>query len=238
MFRRVALAATKVLKSTSEASSRSVALFDSCSPLLCTATTSGRAGLTATSAELRRIPAAVHASFYATNSHGPAVDSQTSQDAAPVAEAAAGAAGRGDTHGGEQAGAVDSTGQEDLPPLTPEELAAQFQRVEEQLEEHKQQVKELKDKLLLSYADMENLRTRSAQQVETNRKFAVQGFVKDLLDVADNLERAADAVPSAALTGSDVSPSDIQKQLRILLEGVQMTQKVLNQGRVWPFEGH
>ena len=105
--------------------------------------TSGRAGLSGSSSELRRIPAAEHASFYATNSHGPAVDSQTSQGAAPASEAAAAAAGRGDAHGGEQAGAVDSTGEEDIPPLTPEELAAQFQRVEEQLEEHKQQVREL-----------------------------------------------------------------------------------------------
>lgn len=34
--------------------------------------------------------------------------------------------------------------------------------------------KEAKDKMLLCLADMENLRARSAQQVETNRKFAVQ----------------------------------------------------------------
>lgn len=36
------------------------------------------------------------------------------------------------------------------------------------------QAKEAKDQLLLCLADMENLRARSAQQVENNRKFAIQ----------------------------------------------------------------
>ena len=36
------------------------------------------------------------------------------------------------------------------------------------------QAKQAKDQLLRSLADMENLRQRSAQQIDTNRKFAVQ----------------------------------------------------------------
>ena len=57
-----------------------------------------------------------------------------------------------------------------------------------------------------------------------------QGFVKQMLDVADNLERAASAVPGAALeNGEAVDTAELQKQLRTLLEGVQMTQQVLNQ---------
>ena len=51
-----------------------------------------------------------------------------------------------------------------------------------------------------------------------------------MLDVADNLERAAGAVPAAALrSGQEVDPAEVQKQLRTLLEGVKMTQQVLNQ---------
>lgn len=57
----------------------------------------------------------------------------------------------------------------------------------------------------------------------------LQGFVKQVLEVADNLERAAEAVPQAALTSSDAA--ELQKQLTMLLEGVQMTQRVLNQVR-------
>ena len=59
---------------------------------------------------------------------------------------------------------------------------------------------------------------------------AIQGFVKQMLDVADNLERAAGAVPGTALdSGEAVDVAELQKQLRTLLEGVQMTQQVLNQ---------
>ena len=53
-----------------------------------------------------------------------------------------------------------------------------------------------KDKLIRTLADMENLRERTSRQVENSQKFAVQGFVKDLLDVSDNLERALQAVES------------------------------------------
>ena len=51
-----------------------------------------------------------------------------------------------------------------------------------------------------------------------------------MLDVADNLERAAGAVPETALNaGQELDAAEVQKQLRTLLEGVKMTQQVLNQ---------
>ena len=50
--------------------------------------------------------------------------------------------------------------------------------------------------------------------------------MKQILDVADNLERASEAVPHEALSSSDAA--DLQKQLSILVEGVKMTQRVLN----------
>lgn len=50
----------------------------------------------------------------------------------------------------------------------------QAEELKSQLTVAVQGQKEAKDKMLLCLADMENLRARSAQQVETNRKFAVQ----------------------------------------------------------------
>ena len=41
---------------------------------------------------------------------------------------------------------------------------------------------------------MENLRERTKRQAEAAEKFAIQGFCKDLLDVADNLGRATSTV--------------------------------------------
>ena len=55
-----------------------------------------------------------------------------------------------------------------------------------------------------------------------------QGFAKSLLDVADNLERAADAVPTNAVTlDSKLPVEEVVKHLRTLLEGVQLTNKQL-----------
>lgn len=49
---------------------------------------------------------------------------------------------------------------------------------------------ELRDKLLRAHAEMENLRKRTAREIEDARKFAVERFSVALLDVVDNLERA------------------------------------------------
>lgn len=49
---------------------------------------------------------------------------------------------------------------------------------------------ELKDKLLRAHAEMDNLRKRTAREIEDARKFAVEKFSSALLEVVDNLERA------------------------------------------------
>lgn len=53
-----------------------------------------------------------------------------------------------------------------------------------------------------------------------------------MLDVADNLERAAGAVPAEALQpGSGMSAADVTKHLQTLLQGVQLTDKQLTSVR-------
>ena len=55
-----------------------------------------------------------------------------------------------------------------------------------------------------------------------------QPIIKALLDVADNLQRAADAVPGNVLDGSEeVEAERALKLLKSLLEGMQMTEAVL-----------
>lgn len=57
---------------------------------------------------------------------------------------------------------------------------------------------------------------------------AVQKFAQELLEVADNLESAAKAVPSNIVQqGADVPAETALKYLRSLLEGVQATERVL-----------
>jgi len=54
------------------------------------------------------------------------------------------------------------------------------------------EIADLKDKLLRTHAEMDNLRKRSQRDVADAHKFGVEKFATALLDVVDNLERALD----------------------------------------------
>ena len=92
-----------------------------------------------------------------------------------------------------------------------------------ELEEKDAQVKDLNDKLLRTLADMENLRERTRRQAESAEKFAIQGFCKDLLDVADNLGRAVSTVD----IGDEQDAGKTKATLVSLHEGVLMVEKQL-----------
>ena len=53
---------------------------------------------------------------------------------------------------------------------------------------------DLKDRLLRTLAEMENLRRRTARDVHDARAYAVANFARDMLSVSDNLRRALDAM--------------------------------------------
>lgn len=82
-----------------------------------------------------------------------------------------------------------------------------------------EEMEELKDRLLRSLADGENLRRRTARELEDARNYAMTGFARDLLEVADNLSRALASVPAEALAESE--------PLRSLVTGVEMTERSL-----------
>mmetsp|Transcript_28363 Transcript_28363/g.80065 ORF Transcript_28363/g.80065 Transcript_28363/m.80065 type:complete len:268 (+) Transcript_28363:162-965(+) len=115
---------------------------------------------------------------------------------------------------------------------TAEELQTQLEEQNAQILKLQDELKEAKDKLVYTLADMENLRQRTARQADDAKKFAVQGFVKSILDVADNLERASKAVPDDVLSDDKIEELDVRtarKMLVSMLEGVQLTEKVLLQ---------
>ena len=82
-----------------------------------------------------------------------------------------------------------------------------------------EEFQELKDRLLRTLAEMENLRRRTQREVEEARKFAVTGFARDLLEVPDNLARALAAVPAEARQQSEF--------MKNLVLGVEMTERSL-----------
>jgi molecular chaperone GrpE len=82
-----------------------------------------------------------------------------------------------------------------------------------------EEMAEMKDRLLRTLAEMENLRARTAREIEDVRKYAITGFARDVLEVADNLGRALASVPAGAREGDEA--------VRNLMLGVEMTERSL-----------
>lgn len=74
---------------------------------------------------------------------------------------------------------------------------------------------ELLDKYRRSLADFENLRNRMNKQVADAKVFGIQGFCKDLLDVADVLAKAADSVSEDALKNESHYLKDMHQGLKL-----------------------
>jgi len=79
---------------------------------------------------------------------------------------------------------------------------------------------ESRDKMLRTLAEMENLRKRTAREVADARVYGITGFARDVLDIADNLQRALDAVPAEARATAEAG-------LKALIEGVELTERSL-----------
>jgi molecular chaperone GrpE len=84
------------------------------------------------------------------------------------------------------------------------------------------EVADLKDRLLRTLAEMENLRRRTEREVADSRQYAVTNFARDMLVVSDNLSRALAAVPAEATANADPA-------LAALVEGVAVTERGLTQ---------
>ena len=77
------------------------------------------------------------------------------------------------------------------------------------------QEEELRDQLLRALADNENIRRRAKKDVQEASQFAITNFARDLLSVADNMNRALTSIPSEALEENEA--------LVAIVNGVEMT---------------
>jgi len=82
------------------------------------------------------------------------------------------------------------------------------------------EVAEARDKMLRTLAEMENLRQRTKREVADAKIYGITGFARDVLEIADNLQRALDAVPVDARAAADPG-------LKALIEGVELTERSL-----------
>lgn len=78
---------------------------------------------------------------------------------------------------------------------------------------------ELKDKVLRTLAEMENLRRRTEREIADAKAYAVTSFARDMLGSADNLRRALESVPESE---RGESPA-----LKAVIEGVELTEREL-----------
>ena len=83
------------------------------------------------------------------------------------------------------------------------------------------EVAELKDKLLRTFAEMENLRKRAERDAREGQVYAIEKFARDLLSVSDNFSRALETVTEEAM-------AEMSEKGRALFTGVEMTQKELH----------
>jgi molecular chaperone GrpE len=84
------------------------------------------------------------------------------------------------------------------------------------------EVAELKDRLLRAMADTENVRRRGEREKAEATLYAASNFARDLLSVADNMARALEAMPEKQREKAD-------EATRNLLAGIDLTYRELMQ---------
>jgi len=86
------------------------------------------------------------------------------------------------------------------------------------LENLRRENAELKDKVLRTLAEMENLRRRAEREAADAKTYGVTSFARDMLTFADNLRRAAESAPSGAREQEGTA-------LKTLIEGIELTER-------------
>jgi molecular chaperone GrpE len=79
---------------------------------------------------------------------------------------------------------------------------------------------EMKDRVLRTLAEMENLRKRTEREVADARVYGASSFARDIVVVADNMRRALETVPPEARAHAEAS-------MKSLVEGVELTEREL-----------
>jgi molecular chaperone GrpE len=79
---------------------------------------------------------------------------------------------------------------------------------------------DLRDKVLRTLAEMENLRQRTRREVADSKTYGITGFARDVLDIADSLQRTLDSIPAETRESAD-------PLLKALIEGVELTERSL-----------
>lgn len=81
-------------------------------------------------------------------------------------------------------------------------------KLQNEIDELKSEVDRLKNAYAKAYADTENVKKRLQNEADTNKKYRIQSFAKEILPAIDNLERA--------MAASDDSESQLKKGVEMI----------------------
>ncbi len=110
----------------------------------------------------------------------------------------------------DQAGAPDAQNPADAAPAEAVESTAALAK----------EAAELKDRVLRTLAEMENLRRRTEKEVADARTYGITAFARDILAVADSMDRALKALDTEIRSKADAG-------VKALLDGVELTEREL-----------
>jgi molecular chaperone GrpE len=102
------------------------------------------------------------------------------------------------------------------PPPESKDVAA----IEAAMKAAQEECKSIKSKLAYALADIDNVRKIAKKDVSNAREYAIKEFAKDLLDVADSLERGLGIFPAESKEKSHA--------LYGIREGIEMTSSIFN----------
>ena len=116
---------------------------------------------------------------------------------------------------------TDEFDRDDLP--EDEALAPEAEDLEAELAAARAEAEQWRDQALRAVAEAENVKRRTEREMNDARAYAITKFARDLLGVADSLQRALAAAPQSDDAG-----------VQGLVTGLEMTEKALLQA----FEGN
>jgi len=80
---------------------------------------------------------------------------------------------------------------------------------------------EMRDRWMRAMAEMENLRRRTEREIADARTYGIANFARDILAVADNMDRALKALDDEIRENADAG-------VKALLDGVELTERELH----------
>lgn len=97
---------------------------------------------------------------------------------------------------------------------------SETEKLQKRVKELEEKLKEVNGDYLRALADIENMARINKTNVENAKLYSIKSFAEGMLEIADNLSRALEALPEEKRKLPDI---------RTFFEGVEMTERVLHQ---------